>query len=376
MAAQEPELTWVPREKARIGVLLEETCEAPVLPDRACDRPPMVTSVVVDGPADRAGVTARDTLLSVNGQDVTRGPGRALLLNLEAGVPVKLQVGREGGRKTIEVTPELRRSEPYVEVRTLFSGPDSVATGSRERVQVVRIPAVRRRLDEVEISLDSMRVRGNDFVFFEEDPDGSLKVEVGDPETAHMMLERIREHPPAPPAGVSVWENAELARRLVVLRDSSLKTARVHLDSLVRLRGWVQAVGEDSLEVSVSFRSGADPGGEWAYYVKPRPVPEGLRPLLEANVRVGGAEFRQLSKELAEYFDGVDEGLLVLRVIRDTPAHRMGLREGDVVVEAAGLKCTDIMVLREAIAAADPNGAVEVKWVRKGKRHVGSLDSR
>ncbi|MGB5674916.1 MAG: hypothetical protein WBO43_10240, partial [Gemmatimonadota bacterium] len=61
LAAQETELTWVPQEKARIGVLLEEMCETVLTTaDVVCDRPPVVTSVVVDGPADAAGVRARD----------------------------------------------------------------------------------------------------------------------------------------------------------------------------------------------------------------------------------------------------------------------------------------------------------------------------
>lgn len=377
LPAQEPELTWVPQEKARIGVLLEEVCELTSSPQTVCGRPPIVTSVVVNGPADRAGVKARDTLLAVNGLDATSEAGRALLLGLESGVPVKLEVGREGGRATIEVTPETRPSEPYVEVRTMhFGPPDAITEGARRRVQVMRVPSVRRRLDEVEVSLDSMRVRGNDFVFFEEDTDGTLKVEVGNSEKAHVMLERIREHQVGPGSGVSVWENEDLARRLVVVRDSSLRSARVHLDSLVRLRGQFQALGADSFKVTMSLPSGTDPGGEWAYYVRPRVVPEELRALFVSDVRVGGAEFRPLTGDLAEYFDGADEGLLVLRVLSDTPAHRMGLKAGDVVTEVDGLKCNNIMILREAIGSAGPHGSVEVKWVRKGQPHVGRLDAR
>jgi serine protease Do len=98
--------------------------------------------------------------------------------------------------------------------------------------------------------------------------------------------------------------------------------------------------------------------------------------LLLSDRRVGGAEFRELSGDLAEYFDGADEGLLVLRVLRDTPAERMGLKDGDVVVEAGGTKCSTIIILRDAIARSGPGGSVEVKWVRKGQTHTGNLDSR
>ena len=377
VAAQEPELSWVSQEKARIGVLLEEACEATPTVDVVCDKPPVVTSVVVNGPADQAGVRARDTLLTVNGMDVTQAEGRTLLLGLEAGDPVQLQIGREGGRTTIDVTPELRPTEPYVEVRTFFGPSEELPDGARNRVQVVRIPSVRTRLDEIEVRLDSMQFPGNDFVFFHQDTDGHFNIEVGDRDKAHVILERMREHEAWPDrTGVSVWENEELARRLAVVRDSSFQSARVRLDSLVRLRGQFQVLKGDSLGFSFSVVSEADPDGEWAYYVRPRAVPNQLRTLLLSDLRIGGAEFRQLSRDMAEYFDGVDEGLLVLRVLRDTPAERMGLKDGDVVVEVGGDKCSSIMVLRDAIAGAESGRAVEVKWIRKGQVHVGNLNAR
>lgn len=376
LAAQNPELTRVPQEKARIGVFLEETCETMPSAEVVCDRPPVVTSVVVNGPADAAGVRARDTLLSVNGLDVTRTEGRDLLLGLEAGVQVELQVGREGGRTTIEVTPELRPTEPYVEVRTFFGRQEDLPDGARSRVQVVRIPSVRTRLDEVEVRLDSMQAAGNDFVFFHQDSAGHFNIEVGD-ERAHVLLERLREDESWPDrTGVSVWENEDLARRLAVVRDSSFEYARVRLDSLVRLRGQFEGLNGDSLGFSFRVKSGADPEGEWSYYVRPRAVPSQLRTLLLSDRRLGGAEFRQLSGDLAEYFDGADEGLLVVRVLRDTPAERMGLKDGDVVVEVEGDKCHHLNILRDAIARAGSGGAVEVKWIRKGQTHVGSLDAR
>ena len=68
-------------------------------------------------------------------------------------------------------------------------------------------------------------------------------------------------------------------------------------------------------------------------------------------------------------------GLLVLRVLRDTPADRMGLEDGDVVIEVADAKCSNIGVLRQALAAAGTAGTVEVKWIRKGTTHTGNLDA-
>ena len=372
LSAQEAPTTWVAQEKARIGVLLEEVCA-----DRVCDQPPIVTSVVVDGPADRAGVQARDTLLSVDGLDVTRPEGRARLLGLEAGVPVELQLGREGGRTVIGVTPELRPTDPYVEVRTFFGPPEEQGLEGEARVRIMRLPSVRTRLDEVEIRLDSLQARGNDFVFFHEDTDGNFKIEVGDPDKAHVILERMRDRESWPErTPLSVWENEDLARRLALVRDSSFHSARVRLDSLVRLQGRFRVLGSDSLGAELTVTAEADPDGAWSYYfVTPRAVPSPIRDLMFSDVRVGGAEFRPLTTELAEYFDGVDEGLLVLRVIQDTPADRMGLRDGDVVTEVNGAKCNDVIVLRQAVVRAGLDRPVEVKWVRKGAIHVGNLDA-
>lgn len=375
LAAQEASVRWVQQQKARIGVMLAEVCEGPPSADVVCDRPPVVSSVVVDGPADRAGVQARDTLLSVNGLDVTRAEGRDILLGLEAGVPVRLEVGREGGRRAIEVTPEVRPPEPYVEVRTFFADPASPAGEVAERVKIVRVPSVRRGLEELEVRLDSLHTRGEGFVFFHEGSDGNFTVEVADSSMAHVILKRMREDLPAGgEVGVSVWENGELARRLARVRDSSLKSTRVHLDSLMRLRGRVRQQVGDSLALSVTVETGADPEGRWSYYVAPREVPGPVRMLFQADYRIGGAEFRELTESLAEYFEGVDEGLLALRVLRDTPAYRMGLRDGDVVVEVNGEKCSDVSTLRRAIADSGTDRPVEVKWVRKGQVQVGNLE--
>jgi len=401
LLAQEPEVNRVLEEKARIGVLLEERCEGLARAGVTCDQPPVVTSVVVNGPADRAGVQARDTLLSVDGLDVTTVEGRAALLGLEAGVPVEVGLARASDRMTIRVVPEMRPAEPWVNVRTMIFGPPETLAGEASGgMRVVRIPALRTRLEEVEVRLDSLRTHGNEFVFFHEDDEGNFKVEVGDPEKASVILRRMREHEGRAAArsfegeraearlareaaaGARadrpryVWENEELAKRLTRVRDSSFRSARAHLDSLVRLHGRVRTLGSDSLGLTLSVTGRTDPGGEWAYYVTRRPVPGQLRTLLLSDLRVAGAEFRQLSGDLAEYFEGVEEGLLVLRVIRDTPADRMGLRGGDVVVEVDGVKCGAVSTLRQALAGGVHEGSVEVTWIRKGQHYTGKLDTR
>lgn len=400
VGAQERTAVWTARERARIGVLLEERCEQATIERGRCDLSPLVTSVVVNGPADRAGIASGDTLLSIDGLPVTSPQGREALLSLEDGVTVELEVGRGSGRLAVEVTPEMRADDPYVDVRTSFFGPPrrvATAEGDQE-VRVMRIPSVRSRWDEVEVRLDSLREGDNEFVFFHEDSVGRFRVEVGDREKAAVLLRRLREPGPVGEVhegrhgvedqhrnlevrvrGVAtaipgyVWENAKLAERLTKVRDSALRSARVHLDSLVSLQSRFRVLEEDSLALTLSVTTETDPQGEWAYFVGPRQVSGEVRALFLTEFRIAGAEFRELHGDLADYFEGTDEGLLVIRVIPDTPAARAGLKEGDVLVEVNGRKCHDVSALRREMGRARPGAELEVEWIRKGERLTGRL---
>jgi S1-C subfamily serine protease len=106
-------------------------------------------------------------------------------------------------------------------------------------------------------------------------------------------------------------------------------------------------------------------------YRRVQPAPDAA-PLLEESSRVAGAEFRRLTPELAEYFRGADHGLLVLRVLSDTPAARLGLRGGDVVLAADGRPLEDVEALRERFARS-PRAPVELTWVRRGVEMRGRL---
>jgi S1-C subfamily serine protease len=82
---------------------------------------------------------------------------------------------------------------------------------------------------------------------------------------------------------------------------------------------------------------------------------------------VSGAEFTELNPELAEYFQGAREGLLVVRVAPESPAARAGLQAGDVVVRANGEAVRTTADLRRTVARA---GREEVRLgvVRRGRQ--------
>jgi S1-C subfamily serine protease len=80
---------------------------------------------------------------------------------------------------------------------------------------------------------------------------------------------------------------------------------------------------------------------------------------------VAGAEFTELNPELSTYF-GADRGVLVLRVVPETPAARSGLQAGDVVVRVNGQAVTRVAELRSAVSRAQGRSA-EMEVVRKGR---------
>lgn len=99
-------------------------------------------------------------------------------------------------------------------------------------------------------------------------------------------------------------------------------------------------------------------------------VPEGTsRTVISlGNRAVAGAEFEEMNEGLASYF-ATDEGLLVLRVSRGTPAGRAGLEPGDVVLEANDRPVRTVEELRSAVARAEggPERTVNLAVLRQGR---------
>lgn len=81
---------------------------------------------------------------------------------------------------------------------------------------------------------------------------------------------------------------------------------------------------------------------------------------------IAGAEFSELDPLLAQYFEGVAEGLLTLRVAPRTPADRAGLLPGDVVVRAGDEPIREIARFR-ALVARSGDEPFPIEIVRKGE---------
>ena len=89
------------------------------------------------------------------------------------------------------------------------------------------------------------------------------------------------------------------------------------------------------------------------------------------NMGVGGVRLgvriETLNPDLGEYFDIRDgQGVLVLDVIKDTPAEKIGIRGGDVIVRIDDRDINDSDDLIKAVS--DAEGTVQVTVVRHGSR--------
>lgn len=81
-----------------------------------------------------------------------------------------------------------------------------------------------------------------------------------------------------------------------------------------------------------------------------------------------GIVIQNLTAELAESF-GVKpgKGVLVAQVSEDSPAHKAGLRQGDVIVKYRGEPVTNVGDFRNRVALTAPGSKVELIVLRDGK---------
>jgi predicted metalloprotease with PDZ domain len=97
------------------------------------------------------------------------------------------------------------------------------------------------------------------------------------------------------------------------------------------------------------------------------------KPFVNAFRVLGGPRLgvivQPLDEDLASYFDvKKDDGVLVVRVVEDSPASEAGIRGGDVITGVAGKEVRDAEDIREAIHDMDAGDEVAVAIVRKGAK--------
>lgn len=312
-------------------------------PWKPCELVLRVEQVETGGPADRAGVRPGDRLLALNGRDLTAESTPRLFGSVRPGTPVSLDLRRDGRRRFVRIVPSRRPVEPEaVDWRPARDRSRVVVqqTPSRSYVMTLTPPTgeegeaglaltVREEGRSVQVQPSAVRV-----------VDGQVRVR-----SLQDATEIVRALP---------MIRIDLARELRALQDSTYRATAQALKSVEgRLRsqsgGWVVLSPEGRAQGRVEVFQRAF--GRW----------------------MAGAEFEPIGDRLARALETTDEGLLVLRVLPGTPAHRLGLQPGDVVTEAGGEQCTELETLRRVLLHRPDDQPTLVKWVRKGTRMSGLL---
>ncbi|OVE75557.1 hypothetical protein BVX98_07480 [bacterium F11] len=87
-----------------------------------------------------------------------------------------------------------------------------------------------------------------------------------------------------------------------------------------------------------------------------------------------GVEIGKLDEVMAQQFDVPEaEGVLINRVMEDSPAEDAGLERGDVVIEFDGKKVLDPSDLQRLVAKSKPDKKVKIKIIRNGKEKIVTM---
>ena len=278
-----------------------------------------VVSVRESSPAERAGIRPGDVIVALNGVVLSRE---------KKGNPFELlRVGEEAEIR-------VRRSDREVDLVVV---PGAWADAFGEEPMVVVMPG---RWDSVYVQMRLLH-------------EGQLQLQMAlrDAKVALAQTEGQR---------ATSEEQRRLAVALRTQIDSmqralaeSYRVIRVHTDSLAARTLRVSPNEVVSVEVS--------------------PVrPSEMRTIAIYRDAVAGARFTELSGELADYFPGVTEGLLIVELVEGTPAAAAGLQEGDVVIAVNGEPVSSVGELRRLLAGARE---AELSYVRKGKKKTSKIGS-
>lgn len=127
-------------------------------------------------------------------------------------------------------------------------------------------------------------------------------------------------------------------------------------------------------------RSAIPPGRVDVYGVPPTPpvaetapvAPMGRARMWIYNDGVAGARVETISEGLGKTV-GVKAGVLVISAEPGTPAHRSGLRDGDVILRAAGRSVATVRGLRGIVAEGEGDSGVKLEILRERKKREVTL---
>jgi hypothetical protein len=321
----------------------------------------VVIEVSQDSPAEGAGLLVGDTIYAINDLRVTDAFMQSLGSTLESGDAVRIRVRSRNRDRTLSMNADNRPAglDQFERMPYPAFGPDEV----RARVRVF--------LDSARIFMDTTHLPR---IHVERLPDGSTIYMYGDSTLRfrRFQFDTLGSGSRQPGVWLFSPDTFRLRADSALLRslpsyDVRGRGGMIRIDSLMRLRGdtlgnqlramprgRIYGLSRDSL---FTFQPG-DSRGTFGMSVF------GTR-------AVGGAELTEINPDLGSYF-GTDHGVLVVRVPRDTPAHRAGLEAGDVITAVNGRSIESVMQLNRAITERS-NSAVRLEILRKNQRRTIEL---
>lgn len=325
-----------PSDRGWLGILVDWSLEcAWETEDRGSECEPVlkIEGVAEDGPSAEAGVTPGEMLLAINGKPMTQESYASLLEAIRPGVRLNLDLGRAEVRRYVWVTPGQRPADTE-------SLPWRMVETAELATEVMVVPV--KPLVDLE--------DGTVAFTFRTDDDGGLRIR---PATIRIVGDRYSVE-------TLDEEGVEIANLPKVLDVSELRQLS---DSL---RREYEAHFRELFRITTEYGLDTERLRETLKVMSP-----GSAPVLVGRT-YAGAEFMTLSGNLE--VRGTAKGLAVVRVEPGTPAYNIGLRRGDVVIEAGGRQATNLVDLGRAFELAETGQLVTVVWLRDGNRVTVTID--
>ena len=297
---------------------------------RICNLVLVVSEMQESGPAARGGIRLGDRLFALNGEQIDFQNWSRLIRSIRAGTPVNVAILRGKDRHFVHIIPAPRpldaeqtrmiervtESDGVSGVRSAFVSILTEPEGSDGTAFALAV----RNTDNQNVAVEPSMVRVID---------GQL----------HVLRLNV---------GVVTRQNLqhELVGDLQRVTESTYDSARHTLEMFDRVRARLPML-EFQRELSRIAQVGLQESGL----------------AIRFRRSFGGAEFEPVRRYVGR------AGLLVLRVAPRTVTARLGLRPGDVVVEAGNVPTRQVPDLIQAINGAQGSG-FSIRWIRDGREMV------
>jgi len=190
--------------------------------------------------------------------------------------------------------------------------------------------------------------------------DGIVKIEGKDVTSTKMLVIEIRKRKPGKSINLKIERNGKEIDAKVKLGEYSAQDVRLELESkFPRL-----FVAPKPPKPPEAPKMPKLPG---LIRTPEPPEPMLFRWGLEHRKYIG-VYLDEINKELSEYF-GVKEGrgLLVAKITKDSPAEKAGLKVGDVIIKAEGIRTERARDLSGVIQDKEKGGKIKIEFLRNKK---------